>query len=487
MMKLSRTFVPTTAALCAVGLLVSAASLSGCRDGDRFGTDLSGNALQAELSTVVHGKGLKGKPIMAASMPGIDEALPQLGMRLFFSASLGGEFDTACVTCHHPKLGGGDAIALPIGTEAVDPDVLGPGRRHIDGAPPVPRNSPTVFNTGLWQKGLFVDSRVRRLGPGQISTPDSGFGAADSNAGSSLAAAQALFPVTSDAEMRGHTFMAGQSNDALRIALAARLQTDWADEFGSVFGTSGPITFTQVAEAIGAYEQSMVFVNTAWSRFVGGDQNAVSEAAKRGAISFFKPAGQGGMGCASCHSGDRFTDEKHHVLGFPQIGSGKGDGANGTDDYGRARETGNNGDRYHFRTPSLLNVARTAPYGHSGAYATLDDVLEHYDNPRRQAERYVDRERWCDQPQFAGVAGCESLYPDARANTRRALDKLRDEQRHGDHTLRNLRINGQQKSDLIAFLRTLTDPCLDDPACIGQWIPADDGGPDGNQLSPVLP
>src|SRR5690606_40245218 len=57
-----------------------------------------------------------------------DDPLPRLGKLLFFSKSLSGDFDTACASCHHPALGGGDDLALPVGTGAIDPDVVGPGR-----------------------------------------------------------------------------------------------------------------------------------------------------------------------------------------------------------------------------------------------------------------------------------------------------------------------------------------------------------------------
>jgi cytochrome c peroxidase len=73
---------------------------------------------------------------------------------------------------------------------------------------------------------------------------------------------------------------------------------------------------------------------------------------------FFSSIEDGGANCLSCHSGDFFTDEQYHVLASPQIGRGKGND-NGTltnDDFGRARETKDDADRYKFRTPTLLNV-----------------------------------------------------------------------------------------------------------------------------------
>ena len=94
----------------------------------------------------------------------------------------------------------------------------------------------------------------------------------------------------------------------------------------------------------------------------------------------------------------------HHVIAFPQIGPGKGDGRTdsegNTEDFGRERETAQRNDRYRFRTASLLNIEVSAPYGHAGAYQSLDQVLRHYDNPRNSVDDYFDDTKmagWQDQ------------------------------------------------------------------------------------------
>jgi cytochrome c peroxidase len=66
---------------------------------------------------------------------------------------------------------------------------------------------------------------------------------------------------------------------------------------------------------------------------------------------------------------------------MPQIGGGKGDGVFGYEDFGRERVTGDSNDRYRFRVPTLRNVAQTAPYGHAGAYNTLEAVVRHHLDP----------------------------------------------------------------------------------------------------------
>ena len=149
------------------------------------------NALDEQLVNLIINLALDNSDIARRDLPSINDPLAQLGKKLFFSKSLGGGFDAACASCHHPLLGGGDDLALPIGTLANDPLLLGQGREHQSGQPQVPRHSPTVFNVGLWDRGLFWDSRVESLNPvagangadGDIRTPDTAFNISDPNAG----------------------------------------------------------------------------------------------------------------------------------------------------------------------------------------------------------------------------------------------------------------------------------------------------------------
>ena len=466
-----------------------------------------GSESDRQLNQLITEQTLNKDIVLERGLPDITDPIARLGMKLFFSKSLGGGFDSACVSCHHPAMGGGDQLSLPVGVDAVSPDLLGPGRENSLGYPVVPRNAPTVFNAGLWDTGLFLDSRVESLGKeananGSLSgirTPDSAFGFADANAGQNLAAAQARFPVTSNEEMKTAGFEAGSSNDTIREHLAARIggygeaaseleQNEWLEEFQAAFVTSEPaetlITFDNIAHALGEYERSMVFVNNPWRRYMDGDNNALSEDQKQGAILFFGSIEEGGAGCSACHSGSLLSDGRHHTLGFPQIGPGKGDGAD--DDFGRERETGQAQDRYRFRTPSLLNVALTAPYGHAGAYESLDEVVRHYNNPRGTVDAFFNRGGWCRLPQFVGVENCEALYPNARSNSELALNKLQQEQRAGTSLFQPTRLDNEPVGQIVAFLQALTDDCAADRACIDAWVPdTDSSGPDGQQLNAV--
>jgi cytochrome c peroxidase len=441
-------------------------------------------AVNTAVKSVFTGLGISADPTTGRTLSDIDAALPQLGMKLFFTKCLGGDQDSACVTCHHPVLGGSDDKTRQVGVGAEIDDLLGPGRRHssgsphFDGGPTVPRNSPTTFNVAMWDSVLFHDGRVQALTPaplasgtvGGIRTPDSAFGVADPAATGSLVDAQARFPVTSPEEMRGFAFEAGNTNDAVRAHLEDRLQGDVAElpanqrlpafrtGYASPSGTADTlITFPNITRAIAAYESSQVFVDTPVKRFIAGDDSALSGDAKLGALLFY-----GEAGCGGCHSGNFFTDEAFHVVSMPQVGRGKGNnGVNGNDDFGRFRESGVEADRYAFRTPSLINTAVTGPWGHAGTYETLEVVVRHHIDPRTAIQNF-------DFNQLEPGVQAEDMV----VNTGFALDKLDALRAAGESTLPVVTsLDDTDIARLVSFLGALTDPCVEDRQCLSQWIP----------------
>ncbi|MGB5179394.1 MAG: cytochrome-c peroxidase [Gammaproteobacteria bacterium] len=252
-----------------------------CNGGD--GDNVS-NVDSDALLLMVKAAGLTGDPSTGRTLPSINDPKAQLGKKLFFTKGLGGDSDSACVTCHRPSLGGGDDLSSSIGVGAEITDLLEPGRFHdstatnYDGGPTVPRNATTTFNIAMWDQALFHDGRVESLGKTVgangddglgIRTPDSAFNVADPNAGTTLAAAQSRFPVTSPEEMRGFVFEAGNSNDVVRASLDAKLTAfgGWDSEFTAIFGDA-TINYDRIAEAIGEYEGSQVFVNSPWKAFM---------------------------------------------------------------------------------------------------------------------------------------------------------------------------------------------------------------------------
>ena len=132
-------------------------------------------------------------------------------------------------------------------------------------------------------------------------------------------------------------------------------------EFEKVFG-EGEITKEQLASAIAEFERTLLSKDSDHDRFVAGDKKALSKNAKRGYDLFF-----GKAMCAQCHKGPDFTDGDFHNIGLPM-----------TDDVGRSKISVKGKDTRKFKTPTLREVANTAPYFHAGQFETLEQVIAFY-------------------------------------------------------------------------------------------------------------
>ena len=465
------------------------------------------SALDTRLRALIASQGLSGDPTVGRTLPHIADALPQLGKLLFFSKSLSAPRDTACASCHHPTLGGGDSLGVPIGAGAQQPDLVGPLRMRADRQLFVARNSNTFFNTTLYDRVLFADGRVESLlAPGAavphggqgatLRTPD---GAPDGRAGPNLLAAQARFPITGAAEMRGDA-LPGMSDHDVRQHIAARLATEaaaqpdgtgWLPHFRRAFGkpqgsAAELITFDNIMLAISEYERSAVFVKSPWQRYVLGENLAIDGEAKSGALFFFRDVSAGGQACSQCHKGDFFTDEKFHAIGFPQVGPGfAGDGV----DLGRQRVSGAAADKQSFRTPSLLNVEMTAPYGHSGSYDGLFFVNRHYVFEGDEVGDLVQTRSWCRFSPFREQLDCAAQQSRVSRESFAAISAMLD-QRVSDPANALPIINRNNASaginaQIETFLAALTDPCVKDRQCLARWIPRPDEAPDAHQLNAV--
>jgi len=438
--------------------------------------------LDAQLQQVIVEQGLTGQPNSKFDIPDINTPLSQLGKKLFFSTSLSGNGDVACVSCHHPQLGGGDDLSLPIGIDAVVPELLGPGRKldkqkvlthsssQHDG-PNVPRNSPSTFNSTYYQKALFWDGRVRMeldaqgesYDGGGIVTPDSLFATTDPQARQDLLFAQSRFPVTSGQEMLGFA-KSHFHNDEVRQDVEQKLQQErvWLGEFRVVFaqpqGTAAElITFAKVSEALAAYQRSQNFIFSPWQKYVTGSLSALDEQQKQGALLFYQVKKGAEQSCASCHSGDFFTDEAYHNLALPQFGHGKDKLKN---DYGRKRVTRGPDDKFRFRTPTLLNATATGPYGHDGAYDDLLAMLNHHVNPEQAVQNYD-----YDLQHLAQYKDLPIEHPYIKQNTEYAL---RAAQETGD--LPELNYTAAELDKIVAFLQALTDSCVESEECLAPWM-----------------
>ena len=337
-----------------------------------------------------------------------------LGRLLFFDKILSGNKNISCATCHHPSLASADGVALGLGEGASG---LGPERKH--GSAPnkmvherLPRNAPGLFNLGAKEfDKLFHDGRVEVdtmgyyqggfITPARWKLP---------NGLDNVLAAQALFPVTSPSEMAGQKGEnpVADARSLNNVAgpggvweqLAQRLQEfpEYVDLFKQAYPgeveKKDDISMVQVANAIAAFETvSFRADESAFDKYLRtGD--GLTTRQRRGMELFY-----GKAGCFNCHNGPFQTDQQFHAIAMPQIGPGKSDGndpgywrATGhkafVEDFGRGRVTDREEDHYKFRTPSLRNVAQTGPWGHSGAFATLEAVVRHHLDPIQSLDNY---------------------------------------------------------------------------------------------------
>jgi cytochrome c peroxidase len=135
----------------------------------------------------------------------------------------------------------------------------------------------------------------------------------------------------------------------------------------------------EISRALASYVRSILSGNSRFDRFVNGDRAALSSAQRAG-VQLFRGKGN----CTACHVGPTFTDERFHNTGVAwRVATPASSVSGGFRDNGRFAVTGRLEDRGAFKTPTLRDVARTAPYMHDGSLATLEDVVAFYNNGGR--------------------------------------------------------------------------------------------------------
>ncbi len=394
--------------------------------------------------------------------PARNEPKEKLGKFLFYDKILSGNKNTSCATCHHPLAATGDGLSLSVGEGGRGLGIMRDTGTNSDAIHErVPRNAPHLFNLGANEfTTMFHDGRVQKNATSPTGT---GF---DTPAGEAFLlgidnalAAQAAFPPTSTTEMAGQ---AGE-NEVADAAVAGDFQLVWSlltdrvkaiPEYQELLRQAYPdlnvpdeVKFTHLANAIAAYEAvDYRMDNSAFDRYLRGDKKAMSASAKSGMLLFY-----GQAQCATCHTGKFQTDHKFHAIGIPQIGPGKGDGLNGHDDFGREQVTANSEDRYKFRTPSLRNVATTGPWGHDGAYNTLEAMLRHHLNPADSLHNYAVTQAVLPSREDLNALDFEVHNDaDSRSDLVAAIE------------LEPVKLHERKIKHLIDFLHALNDPnCLD--------------------------
>ncbi len=146
------------------------------------------------------------------------------------------------------------------------------------------------------------------------------------------------------------------------------------------------LTVEQVSEALSTFVRAQMSGNTRYDRFTAGERTLLTAEERNGLRVF-----QGRGNCLMCHVGQNFTDEKLHNTGVAWVPTtGEGNGGHIVDD-GGFTVTGRAEDRGAFKTPTLREVARTAPYMHDGSIATLEEVVDFYDRGGRP-NPHLDRD-----------------------------------------------------------------------------------------------
>lgn len=281
-----------------------------------------------------------------------------LGKMLFWDPILSGGKDVACATCHHASLGYTENLDLPIGSNGVG---LGTLRRFVlpNNIPFAKRNTPTIVNTafnGMDQIGIynpvtaamFFDSRIKSL------------------------ELQSLEPIKTLEEMSGHEFTSSTALDSVTNRLKGI--PEYVQLFNTAFGTNS-ISIVNLGKAIASFERTIISNNSPYDKYIRGDASALSGTQLQGMKAFQD------NGCSNCHNGPMFSDYQLHVLSVPDNSKiPTNAGANGA---------------YSFRTPSLRNLALTAPYMHSGVFNSLQQVLNFYDQvgDRRSQNPHVPNNR----------------------------------------------------------------------------------------------
>lgn len=321
----------------------------------------------------------------------------ELGRFLFYDTKLSGNQTQSCGSCHQQDLAFTDGLARAQGST---------GELH-------PRSSMSIANVGYAASLTWANEALVRL------------------------ERQALVPMFGENPVE--LGMANMEDELLR-----RMREDerYPEMFRAAFpDEADPISLDSITKALGAFQRSVVSFNSKVDRWQQGDRTALDESEQRGMALFFGGTNAAGVQdafeCFHCHGGFLFSqssDDEGQVFdqkffmnnGLYNLDE---DGSYPPGNEGLFDMTGNVEDKGRFKPPSLRNVAVTAPYMHDGSIGTLEEVIDHYARGGRLIESGPN-------------AGDGALNPNKSS------------------LLNGFEITEQEKADLLAFLRALTDEDL---------------------------
>jgi cytochrome c peroxidase len=257
-------------------------------------------------------------PVMDSAANPITEEKVVLGRMLYYDPRLSKGQDVSCNSCHE------------LNKYGVDNQPVSDGDKGQKGT----RNAPTVYNAA----GHFV-----QFWDGRAPTVEE----------------QAKGPILNPVEM-------AMPNEKRALAVVDSMP-EYVEAFQKAFpGEKHPVTFDNLAKAIGVFERKLVTVPR-WDKFLGGDQAALTDAEKAGLNKFLD------AGCQNCHNGIYLGGSMFQKLGLAIPWAN-------ADDPGRFAVTKQEADRMVFKVPTLRNVEKTAPYFHDGSIATLDEAVRQMAN-----------------------------------------------------------------------------------------------------------
>ena len=296
----------------------------------------------------------------------------ELGKKLFFDPILSGTNTRSCASCHQPEKAFTDGLKIPFA---------------LDGKTILSRNTPTLWNSAL-QTRQFLDSRTDIL-ENQLDEV-----------------------VHNQAEMKGSL-----KNSVIKLQNSSGYNFLFQQAYANV---KEPVTPFTIANAISSYVRSLIALNSRFDQYMRGDKTKLTMTEKNGFNLF-----TGKAKCATCHfiplfNGlvpPVFTETESEVIGVPK--TKKKNPAELDNDLGKYLFTKSDIHKHSFKTPTLRNIALTAPYMHNGVYSTLEEVMEFYNN--------------------GGGKGLKI----APSNQTLPFDKLN--------------LSKKEIADIISFMKTLTD------------------------------
>lgn len=305
----------------------------------------------------------------------------ELGRALFFDVRLSFDNSVSCATCHSPQSAFTDTLRVSMGIDAQQGE----------------RNAPTIINRAF-SREQFWDGRASSLEE------------------------QSKGPLINPIEMG--------MPDHEAVVKKLRTIKGYRYWFKRVFGHD--VNINDLAKAIAAFERTVVSGGSKFDQYMAGNKRALSKSGKRGLALF-----EGKARCNQCHTGSNFTDEKYHNLGI--------DWDTAMVDLGRYKVTGNQQEIGAFKTPTLREIAHTAPYMHNGTFTTLEETVEFY-NRGGIANPFLDVEMQRSNRTLEQILDFYEKEKQPEAG------KKRDQRIE----LTRLNLSKQEQADLVAFLKALS-------------------------------